>query len=112
MLARSGMQPRGPAAIPGGSPDGAKRHPGSPVPHFAPLNAGYTRYNVSYWTLSRGGHIDAPDDPGRVPAGAELHQHRELVAPSGLAHRQLVARVLPAPRPRAGGGQIPPRLLR
>src|SRR5215831_13612925 len=70
-------------------------------------------YKVSAATrLTRRKAADAPDDPGRVPAGAELHQHRELVAPPRVAHRQLVARFLPPHRPRAGGGEIPPRFFR
>ncbi len=55
---------------------------------------------------------DAADDFGRLPAGAELHQYRQFLAPPGLAHRQLVAGFLPAHRPRAGGRKISLRLLR
>ena len=54
----------------------------------------------------------APDDPGRLPAGAELHQSGELLAPSAVAHRHLVGGLLPAHRPRAGAGQVSSRLLR
>src|SRR5215467_2744192 len=54
----------------------------------------------------------APDDVGRLPASAELHQLCELLAPPALAHGHLVARVLPAYRPGAGAGQISSRLFR
>ena len=55
---------------------------------------------------------NAPDGHGRFPAGAELHQPCQLLAPSGIARRFHVRRLLPHHRPRAGGRQVPPRLLR
>src|SRR3989442_422247 len=54
----------------------------------------------------------APDDLGRLPAGAELHEPREFLATPAVAHGYLVAGLLPAYRPGARGGQVPPRLFR
>src|SRR3546814_7314329 len=54
----------------------------------------------------------AADDPGRLSAGPELHPARQLLAPSRVAQRFHVERVLPAHRPDPGGGQVRPGNLR
>ena len=55
---------------------------------------------------------NATDGDGGFPAGAELHQPCQLLAASGIAQRFHLRRILPDDRPRAGGGQVPCRLLR
>ena len=54
----------------------------------------------------------ARDDHDRVSAGAELLEFRGLLAPSRLAQRFPVARLLRPHRPGAGGRQVPAGLLR
>src|SRR5215813_9898302 len=58
------------------------------------------------------GPDNAPDDLGRLPASAELHESSELLAPSTFAHGYLVRGLLPPYWPGAGGGEVPSRLLR
>src|SRR5215471_19723642 len=58
------------------------------------------------------GPDNAPDDLGRLPASAELHESSGFVAPSAFAHGYLVRGLLSAYRPGAGGGKVPSRLLR
>src|SRR5262249_16980682 len=58
------------------------------------------------------GPDNAPDDLGRLPASAELHESSGFVAPSALAYGYLVRGLLSAYRSGAGGGEVPSRLLR
>src|SRR5438034_2000916 len=73
----------------------------------APLSA-YTYCHDPQLEIAKGPD-NAPDDLGRLPAGAELHESPEFLAPSAFAHRYLVRGLLPAYWPGAGGGQVPSR---
>src|SRR5215475_4790132 len=54
----------------------------------------------------------APNDPDRLSASAELHEPCELLAPSAVARRLLVAGLLPAHRTGARARKVRSRLLR
>ena len=62
--------------------------------------------------LQGGGERHARDGHGRVPAGPELLEFRRLLAPSQLAQRLLLARLLRPHRPGARSRQVPAGLLR
>src|SRR4051812_29825853 len=61
---------------------------------------------------TRGGKRHARNGHDRFPAGPELLEFRGLLAPSRLAQRFRLARLLRPYRPRARGRQVPTRLLR